>query len=205
MGELPSRVGYQPTLATELALLEERITSTSAGAITSVQAVYVPADDFTDPAAVHTFGHLSASIVLSRQRASEGFYPAINPLRSSSRMLTPSIVGRRHYVISLAVRRTLAGYDELKDLIAMLGMAELSAEDRRMVNRARRLERFLTQPFFSTEAFTGKAGRLVSLNQALDGCERILNDEFADHPEADLYMIGPIEEALGAPLAGAGR
>jgi F-type H+-transporting ATPase subunit beta len=195
MGELPSRVGYQPTLATELAALEERISSTATGAITSVQAVYVPADDFTDPAAVHTFGHLSASIVLSRKRASEGFYPAVDPLRSSSKMLMPAIAGQRHYDIALAVRHTLATYDELKDMIAMLGMAELSAGDRQVVYRARRLERFLTQPFFSTEQFTSKSGRMVRLEAALTGCDRILNDDFADYPESALYMIGDIEEA----------
>lgn len=195
MGELPSRVGYQPTLATELAGLEERISSTTTGAITSVQAVYVPADDFTDPAAVHTFGHLSASIVLSRKRASEGFYPAVDPLRSSSKMLMPAIAGQRHYDTALAVRHTLATYDELKDMIAMLGMAELSASDRQVVYRARRLERFLTQPFFSTEQFTSKPGRLVRLEAALEGCDRILNDDFADYPESALYMIGDIEEA----------
>ncbi len=195
MGELPSRVGYQPTLATELAGLEERITSTKHGAITSVQAVYVPADDFTDPAAVHTFGHLSASIVLSRKRASEGFYPAVDPLRSSSKMLMPTIACQRHYTTALAVRETLATYEELKDMIAMLGMAELSAGDRQIVYRARRLERFLTQPFFSTEQFTNKQGRFVRLEEALEGCERILNDEFADATEGALYMIGNIEEA----------
>ncbi len=196
MGELPSRVGYQPTLATELAALEERISSTRTGAITSVQAVYVPADDFTDPAAVHTFGHLSASIVLSRKRASEGFYPSVDPLRSSSKMLMPMIAGQRHYTTALAVRQTLATYDELKDMIAMLGMAELSAADRQIVYRARRLERFLTQPFFSTEQFTSKPGRLVPLEAALEGCDRILNDDFADYPESALYMIGDIEEAI---------
>lgn len=194
MGELPSRVGYQPTLATELANLEERITSTTTGAITSVQAVYVPADDFTDPAAVHTFGHLSASIVLSRKRASEGFYPAVDPLRSSSKMLMSAIAGKHHYETALAVRQTLATYEELKDIIAMLGMAELSQSDRAIVYRARRLERFLTQPFFSTEQFTGQSGRFVRLEAALDGCNRILNDEFADVPESALYMIGGIEE-----------
>ncbi|NJK58045.1 MAG: F0F1 ATP synthase subunit beta [Pleurocapsa sp. SU_5_0] len=194
MGELPSRVGYQPTLATELAELEERITSTNNGAITSVQAVYVPADDFTDPAAVHTFGHLSASIVLSRKRASEGFYPAVDPLRSSSKMLMPAIAGKRHYETALAVRQTLATYEELKDMIAMLGIAELSASDRAKVYRARRLERFLTQPFFSTEQFTSKSGRLVGLEAALEGCDRILNDEYADISESSLYMIGSIEE-----------
>ncbi len=195
MGQIPSRVGYQPTLATELAELQERITNTHSGAITSVQAVYVPADDFTDPAAVHTFGFLTASIVLSRKRASEGLYPAIDPLQSGSKMLTPRIVGQRHYQIAQEIRRTLAGYEELKDIIAMLGLEELSQEDRRTVQRARRLERFLTQPFFTTEQFTGISGRLVSLEDALDGCERILNDEFSDYPERSLYMIGNIDEA----------
>lgn len=194
MGELPSRVGYQPTLATELASLEERITSTKGGAITSVQAVYVPADDFTDPAAVHTFGHLSASIVLSRKRASEGFYPAVDLLRSSSKMLMPGIAGKRHYQTALAVRHVLASYEELKDIIAMLGMAELSRDDRQTVYRARRLERFLTQPFFSTEQFTGKAGQFVSLEAALAGCDRILNGELSDISESELYMIGTIDE-----------
>ena len=195
MGRLPSRVGYQPTLATELAALEERICSTSTGAITSVQAVYVPADDFTDPAAVHTFGHLTASIVLSRKRASQGLYPAIDPLQSQSKMLTPLIVGERHYRVARQIRSTLAEYEELKDIIAMLGMEELSQEDQRTVNRARRLERFLTQPFFTTEQFTGYSGRMVILEDAIDGCERILNDEFTDRPERALYMIGKVDEA----------
>jgi F-type H+-transporting ATPase subunit beta len=195
MGNLPSRLGYQPTLGTELAELEERISSTPSAAITSVQAVYVPADDFADPSAVHTFGHLSASIVLSRKRASEGFYPAIDPLRSGSKMIAPRIVGERHYRLAQEVRKTLAGYEELKDIIAMLGLEELSQDDRRTVFRARRLERFLTQPFFVTERFTGKPGKLVSLAESLDGCERILNDEFASYPEQSLYMIGPIAEA----------
>ena len=194
MGQLPSRVGYQPTLSTELAQLEERISTTNKGAITSVQAVYVPADDFTDPAAVHTFGHLSASIVLSRKRASEGFYPAVDPLRSSSKMLTPSVTGKRHYEIAQAVRQTLANYEDLKDIIAMLGIEELSVNDRKTVYRSRRLERFLTQPFFSTEQFIAKKGKLVNLSAALDGCERILNDEFSEYPEAALYMIGGIDE-----------
>ncbi|WP_339459077.1 F0F1 ATP synthase subunit beta [Nodularia spumigena] len=196
MGRLPSRVGYQPTLETELAELEERIANTATGAITSVQAVYVPADDFTDPAAVHTFGHLSASIVLSRKRASEGFYPAIDPLKSNSKMLTPPIVGKHHYQIAQAVRQTLANYEDLKDIIAILGIEELSASDRQTVTRARRLERFLTQPFFTTEQFTGKPGKLVSLADALTGCDRILNDEFADYPERSLYMIGTVDEII---------
>ena len=196
MGMIPSRVGYQPTLATELAALQERICSTASGAITSIQAVYVPADDFTDPAAVHTFAHLSATIVLSRRRASEGLYPAIDPLQSTSAMLAPHITGRRHYELAQEVRATLAHYEDLKDIIAMLGIDELSRADRRAVYRARRLERFLTQPFFTTEQFTGHEGRLVPREQTLAGCERILSGEVDDYPESALYMIGGIEEAL---------
>ncbi len=187
MGQMPSRLGYQPTTGTELAGLEERIASTASGATTSIQAVsiqavYVPADDFTDPAAVHTFSHLSASIVLSRKRASEGLYPAIDPLQSNSRMATPGVVGKRHYRLAQDVRRTLAQYAELKDIIAMLGLEQLSPEDRNVVGGARRLERFMTQPFFTTEQFTGLKGQFVSLEDALDGCERILRDEFTDTP-----------------------
>lgn len=195
MGQMPSRLGYQPTLGTELAQLQERIANTAAGAITSIQAVYVPADDFTDPAAVHTFSHLSASIVLSRKRASEGLFPAVDPLQSSSKMLTPGIVGEHHYRLAQAVRRTLTQYEDLKDIIAMLGLEQLSQEDRKVVLRARRLERFLTQPFFTTGQFSGMAGKSVTLAEALDGCERILNDEFRDYPESTLYMIGNIDEA----------
>ena len=194
LGRIPSRVGYQPTLGSELAEFEERITNTKSGSITSVQAVYVPAHDFTDPAAVHTFGHLSASIVLSRKRASQGLYPAIDPLRSQSKMLTPLIVGERHYNLAREIRRTLAEYESLKDIIAMLGMEELSADDKRTVNRARRLERYLTQPFFVTEQFTGQEGRAVSLDEALDGCERILAGEFSAVNERELYMIGAVDE-----------
>ncbi|MDO8736618.1 MAG: F0F1 ATP synthase subunit beta [Thermoleophilia bacterium] len=194
MGQMPSRVGYQPTLATELAELEERICSTPAGAITSIQAVYVPADDFTDPAASHTFGHLSASIVLSRQRASQGLYPAVDPLQSHSKMLNPTVVSEKHYRVAREMRKTLAEYEELKDIIAMLGLEELSQENQRTVHRARRLERFLTQPFFMTEQFTGLEGRFAELEETLDGCERILNDEFSDRPEKALYMIGGISE-----------
>ncbi|MCB2215782.1 F0F1 ATP synthase subunit beta [Desulfofustis glycolicus] len=197
LGQLPSRLGYQPTLATELAELEGRICNTHAGSITSVQAVYVPADDFTDPAAVHTFGHLSSSIVLSRKKASEGLYPAIDPLQSSSKMLVPHIVGEHHYRVAQEIRRTLTEYEELKDIIAMLGMEELSRNDRQTVLRARRIERFLTQPFFVTEQFTSHSGRTVGLQEALDGCRRILADEFADQPEKNLYMIGSIDEAPG--------
>jgi F-type H+-transporting ATPase subunit beta len=162
--------------------------------MTSIQAVYVPADDFTDPAATHVFGHLSASIVLSRKRTSQGFYPAVDPLVSRSKMLNATVVGDRHYTIAIEVRRVLAEYDELQDIIAMLGLEELSENDRATVNRARRLERFLTQPFATTEHFTGIKGKLVSLKDTLDGCERILNDEFADVPEQALYMIGAISE-----------
>ncbi len=195
MGQMPSRLGYQPTMSTELSQLEERIANTDSGAITSIQAVYVPADDFTDPAAVHTFSHLSASIVLSRQRVSEGLFPAIDPLESNSRMATPGIVGARHYALAQEIRRTLAEYAELKDIIAMLGLEQLSPHDRDVVGRARRLERFLTQPFFTTEQFTGIKGKSVSLEDGLDGCERILKDEFKNVPENALYMIGAIDEA----------
>ncbi|WP_219060687.1 F0F1 ATP synthase subunit beta [Pseudomonas sp. UMAB-08] len=197
MGQMPSRLGYQPTMGTELSQLEERIANTDTGAITSIQAVYVPADDFTDPAAVHTFSHLSASIVLSRKRASEGLYPAIDPLLSNSKMATPGVIGERHYALAQEIRRTLAQYADLRDIIAMLGLEQLSTEDRKVVARARRLERFLTQPFFTTEQFTGLAGKWVSLEDALDGCERILRDEFKDVPESALYMIGSIDEAVG--------
>jgi F-type H+-transporting ATPase subunit beta len=195
MGQMPSRLGYQPTLSTELARLEERIASTTAGAITSIQAVYVPADDFTDPAAVHTFSHLSASLVLSRKLASEGLYPAIDPLESNSKMANPGIVGERHYRIAQEVRRTLAQYEELKDIIAMLGLEQLSQGDRDVVLRARRLQRFLTQPFFTTEQFSGIPGRLVKLDDTLEGCERILHDEFREVAESALYIIGTIDEA----------
>ncbi len=194
MGYIPSHVGYQPTLATELAELEERICSTRNGAITSVQAVYVPADDFTDPAASHTFSHLSASVVLSRKRASQGLYPAMDPLISTSNMLTPDIVSDHHYQINHQVRKVFAEYEELKDIIAMLGLEELSEADRRTVAIARRLERFLTQPFFTTSRFTGKEGRLVPLAETLDGCRRILNGEYLNVPEKNLYMIGSIDE-----------
>jgi F-type H+-transporting ATPase subunit beta len=202
MGQMPSRLGYQPTMSTELSGLEERIANTQAGAITSIQAVYVPADDLTDPAAVHVFSHLSASIILSRKRASEGLYPAIDLLQSSSKMAMPGIVGERHYNLAQEIRRTLAQYEDLKDIIAMLGLEQLSPEDRKAVARARRLERFLTQPFFATEQFSGIKGKLVSLPDALDGCECILRDEFKDYPEGSLYMIGPISEAKkpAAPL-----
>jgi F-type H+-transporting ATPase subunit beta len=196
LGQMPSRLGYQPTLGTELSQLEERIANTETGAITSIQAVYVPADDLTDPAAVHAFSHLSASIVLSRKRASEGLYPAIDILQSGSRMASASIIGERHYRIAREIRETLARYEEIKDIIAMLGLEQLSPEDRKLVDRSRKLERFLTQPFYTTEQFSGMPGKNVSLKDALDGSERILNDEFKDYPEEAFYMIGPITDAI---------
>ena len=196
MGNLPSRLGYQPTMSTELAALEERISNTESGAITSIQAVYVPADDFTDPAAVHTFSHLSATIVLSRKRASEGLYPAIDPLKSNSKMLTPTIVGERHYHLAQEIKKTLSQYEDIKDIIAMLGFEQLSQEDKNLVLRARRLERFLTQPFFTTESSTGIQGKSVSLDDALNGCERILKDEFKEYEEKSLYLIGSIDEVV---------
>jgi F-type H+-transporting ATPase subunit beta len=194
LGRIPSRVGYQPTLGTELAELEERICSTERGAMTSVQAVYVPADDFTDPAATHTFAHLSASIVLSRKKASEGLYPAIDPLQSFSRLLTPGAVSRRHYRVAREVRNTLAEYDDLKDIIAMLGLEELSEKDRATVRRARQIERFLTQPFFSIEAMTGSKGRFVALDDTLASCEAILAGAFEDRDESAFYMIGTVQD-----------
>jgi F-type H+/Na+-transporting ATPase subunit beta len=199
LGQLSSRMGYQPTMASELAELQERITSTSGsggGAITAVQAVYVPADDFSDPAVVQTFGHLTASVVLSRERAAQGLYPAIDPLRSTSALLAPSAVGERHVALAREARRTLAVYQDLKDLIAMLGLEELSEEDQRTVARARRLERYLTQPFVVTEAFTGQAGVSVPLEATLNDVERILRGDFDDTPEEALYMRGDLTEMV---------
>lgn len=196
MGQMPSRLGYQPTLSTELSRFQERIANTKNAAITSIQAVYVPADDLTDPSAVHTFSHLSSSIVLSRKRASEGLYPAIDHLQSGSKMATKTIIGERHFNILHAIRETLAQYEEIKDIISMLGIEQLSIDDRNLVNRARQLERFLTQPFITTEKFSGIMGKSVPLSEALDGCERILNDEFKGWPEETFYMIGNIEEAI---------
>ncbi|MFH5834285.1 F0F1 ATP synthase subunit beta [Halalkalibaculum sp. DA384] len=194
MGKITSRMGYQPTLGSELAEMEERICNTRNGSITSVQAVYVPADDFTDPAITHTFSHLSSFIVLSRERASHGFYPAVDLLQSGSKMLSPTVVGERHYKVARQVKETLAHYDDLKDIIAMLGMEELSREDQQLVHRARRLERFFTQPFAVTERFTGKEGVLVSLEEALSGCEDILADRYPEAEEQEFYMIGKLDE-----------
>jgi len=195
MGRLSSSMGYQPTMASELGELQERITSTQHAAITSVQAVYVPADDFTDPAVVHIFGHLSASVVLSRDRASQGFYPAIDPLASTSSLLTPNVVGARHAQVARQVRMVLAQYEDLKDIIAMLGLEELSEEDQQVVSKARRLERYLTQPFHVTQAFTGQGGHTVPLEDALADCERILSGALSDVPESAFYMIGTLAEA----------
>lgn len=196
MGQMPSRVGYQPSLATEIASLQERIASTQSGAITSIQAVYVPADDLTDPSASHTFAHLSSNIVLSRARVAQGLYPAVDPLASGSNMLTPVMVGERHYRVATAVRRTLAEYEDLKDIIAMLGFDELPENDQKTVLKARKLERFLTQPFYTTKHFTGMDGRSVELDDTLTGCERILSGELDDLSENAFYMIGTIDEAI---------
>jgi len=195
LGRLPSRVGYQPTLATEVAEFEERIASVAGTAITSIQAVYVPADDFTDPAVAEIFSHLDSSIVLSRDMASEGMYPAIDPLASASNLLDRRLVGDTHYRIAQDVRKTIAHYRELQEIIALLGIEELSAADRRVVKRARRLMRFLTQPFMVTVAFTGKPGRSVELEPTLAGCRAILDGETDDWAESSLYMVGDLEEA----------
>ena len=196
LGQIPSRVGYQPSLGTDIADLEERIASTESAAITSIQAVYVPADDFTDPSAVHTFAHLSSSIVLSRARAAQGLYPAVDPLSSASNMLTPQIVGERHYKVAVAVRKCLAEYEDLKDIIAMLGFDELPENDQKTVLTARKLERFLTQPFYTTYQFTGMEGRSVDLEKMIEGCERILSGEFNYLSENDFFMVGDIDEVV---------
>jgi F-type H+/Na+-transporting ATPase subunit beta len=195
LGRLPSRVGYQPTLASEIAEFEERIASVGGSAITSIQAVYVPADDFTDPAVAELFSHLDSSIVLSREMAGEGMYPAVDPLASSSNLLDPRLVGQQHYGLAQEVRKTIAHYRELQEIIALLGIEELSAQDRQVVKRARRLQRFLTQPFMVTVAFTGKAGRTVELEPTLAGCRAILEGETDDWAESSLYMVGDLEEA----------
>jgi F-type H+/Na+-transporting ATPase subunit beta len=195
LGRLPSRVGYQPTLAGEVAELEERIASIAGAAITSIQAVYVPADDFTDPAVAEIFSHLDSSIVLSRDMAAEGMYPAVDPLASTSSLLDPRQVGEAHHLVAQEVRKTIEHYRELQEIIALLGIEELSAVDRRTVNRARRLMRFLTQPFLVTLAFTGKPGRSVPLEATLAGCRAILDGETDNWAESSLYMIGNLDEA----------
>ncbi|MEZ5833662.1 MAG: F0F1 ATP synthase subunit beta [Dongiaceae bacterium] len=195
LGRLPSRVGYQPTLAGEIAEFEERIASVAGAAITSIQAVYVPADDFTDPAVAEIFSHLDSSIVLSREMASEGMYPAVDPLASTSSLLDPRIVGDTHFRIAQEVRKTIAHYRELQEIIALLGIEELSQADRLVVKRARRLMRFLTQPFMVTVAFTGKEGRTVEPQHTLEGCQAVLDGESDDWAEASLYMVGDLNEA----------
>jgi F-type H+-transporting ATPase subunit beta len=195
LGRLPSRVGYQPTLAADIAALEERITATRQGGMISVQAVYVPADDYSDPAITHAFWHMDSALVLSREVASAGLYPAVDPLSSSSKALDPSVIGERHYEVGQEARRVLGRYEELRDLISMLGMDELSAEDRELVARARRLRNFLTQPFFVAEPFTGMPGRRVTVTKTVDGFAAILECR-CDHLDEDLlFMIGSLDEA----------
>ncbi|XLQ12336.1 MAG: F0F1 ATP synthase subunit beta [cyanobacterium endosymbiont of Epithemia adnata isolate EadnSB Bon19] len=195
LGRMPSAVGYQPTLGTDVGDLQERITSTKEGSITSVQAVYVPADDLTDPAPATTFAHLDGTTVLSRVLASKGIYPAVDPLDSSSTMLQPSIVGQEHYDTARAVQSTLQRYKELQDIIAILGLDELSEDDRRTVNRARKIERFLSQPFFVAEVFTGAPGKYVTLKETIKGFQMILDGDLDDLPEQAFYLVGNIDEA----------
>jgi F-type H+-transporting ATPase subunit beta len=196
LGRMPSAVGYQPTLATDMGELQERITSTKDGSITSVQAIYVPADDLTDPAPATTFSHLDASTVLSRQIASLGIYPAVDPLASSSRVLDPNIIGEEHYSITRRVLEILQKYKELQDIIAILGMDELSEEDKETVNRARKIQRFLSQPFFVAEKFSGFAGKYVKLEDTIKGFKEILEGKHDNLPEQAFYMVGTIEEAV---------
>jgi len=195
LGRMPSAVGYQPTLAAEMGALQERITSTKTGSITSIQAVYVPADDLTDPSPATTFAHLDATVVLSRQIAELGIYPAVDPLDSTSRQLDPLIVGQEHYDVARAVQGTLQRYKELKDIIAILGMDELSEDDKLTVSRARKIQRFLSQPFFVAEVFTGSPGKYVSLKDTISGFKAIVNGECDHLPEQAFYMVGGIEEA----------
>ena len=196
LGRMPSAVGYQPTLATEMGALQERITSTTQGSITSIQAVYVPADDLTDPAPATTFAHLDATTVLSRNLAAKGIYPAVDPLDSTSTMLQPGIVSESHYALAETVKETLQSYKELQDIIAILGIDELSEEDRLTVARARKIERFLSQPFFVAEIFTGAPGKYVSLEETLKGFTMVLNGELDDLPEQAFYLVGNIDEVI---------
>jgi len=196
LGRMPSAVGYQPTLAEEMGVLQERITSTKTGSITSIQAVYVPADDLTDPSPATTFAHLDATVVLSRQIAELGIYPAIDPLDSTSRQLDPLVIGQEHYEVARSVQGTLQRYKELRDIIAILGMDELSEEDKLLVARARKIQRFLSQPFFVAEVFTGSPGKYVSLKDTIAGFKGILSGEYDSIPEQAFYMVGTIDEAL---------
>jgi F-type H+-transporting ATPase subunit beta len=196
LGRMPSAVGYQPTLAEEMGALQERITSTKTGSITSFQAVYVPADDLTDPSPATTFAHLDATLVLSRQVAELGIYPAVDPLDSTSRILDPNVIGAEHYETARAVQGTLQRYKELKDIIAILGMDELSEEDKQVVARARKIQRYLSQPFFVAEVFTGAAGKYVSLKDTIAGFQAIINGEMDQYPEQAFYMVGSIDEVV---------
>ena len=196
LGRMPSAVGYQPTLAEEMGVLQERITSTKTGSITSVQAVYVPADDLTDPSPATTFAHLDSTVVLSRDIASKGIYPAVDPLDSTSRQLDPLIIGAEHYAVARGVQSVLQRYKELKDIIAILGMDELSEEDKMAVARARKIERFLSQPFHVAEIFTGSPGKYVSLKDTIAGFQGILDGQYDDLPEQAFYMVGSIDEAV---------
>ena len=196
LGRMPSAVGYQPTLSTEMGGLQERITSTTQGSITSIQAVYVPADDLTDPAPATTFAHLDATTVLSRNLAAKGIYPAVDPLDSTSTMLQPEIVGSEHYAIAQDVKETLQRYKELQDIIAILGIDELSEDDKLVVARARKIERFLSQPFFVAEIFTGSPGKYVSLEQTIKGFNMVLKGELDSLPEQAFYLVGDIDEAI---------
>jgi F-type H+-transporting ATPase subunit beta len=196
LGRMPSAVGYQPTLGTEMGTLQERITSTKKGSITSVQAVYVPADDLTDPAPATAFAHLDATTVLSRQLAELGIYPAVDPLDSTSRILDPQVVGDDHYQTARRVQSILQRYKELQDIIAILGMDELSEEDKLTVARARKIQRFLSQPFFVAEAFTGSPGRYVKLKDTIQGFKEIIDGKYDDLPEQAFYMVGTIEEVI---------
>ncbi len=196
LGRIPSAVGYQPTLAREMGQLQERITSTTKGSITSVQAVYVPADDLTDPAPASVFAHLDATTVLNRKIAEKGIYPAVDPLDSTSRMLDPAIIGEEHYQVARGVQSVLQKYKDLQDIIAILGMDELSEEDKKVVERARKIERFLSQPFFVAEVFTGSPGKYVTLEETIKGFKGLLEGEYDDLPENAFYMVGSIEEAI---------
>jgi F-type H+-transporting ATPase subunit beta len=193
---MPSAVGYQPTLAAEMGILQERITSTRAGSITSFQAVYVPADDLTDPSPATTFAHLDATLVLSRQIAELGIYPAVDPLDSTSRLLDPNLIGQEHYDCARAVQATLQRYKELQDIIAILGMDELSEDDKLTVTRARKVQRYLSQPFFVAETFTGSPGKYVSLKDTIRGFRGIVDGEYDHLPEQAFYMVGVIDEAV---------
>jgi len=196
LGRMPSAVGYQPTLATEMGTLQERITSTKDGSITSIQAVYVPADDLTDPAPATTFAHLDATTVLSRNLAAKGIYPAVDPLDSTSTMLQPWIVGEKHYSCAQSIKKTLQRYKELQDIIAILGLDELSEEDRLVVSRARKIERLLSQPFFVAEVFTGSPGKYVSLAETIEGFTKILAGELDSLPEQSFYLVGNVTEVV---------